>query len=81
MKVVARSFANWAPVMCFGQGDGKPFWKHVVSEATGCDNVDYFEEIYEVYCVASWDMTDLNNLFVQCFSILFLMVYERMVRN
>ncbi|XP_057810857.1 uncharacterized protein LOC131025217 isoform X2 [Salvia miltiorrhiza] len=31
------------------QGDGKPFWRHVVSEATGCDNVDYFEEVYEYY--------------------------------
>lgn len=30
------------------QGDGKPFWKFVVSEATGCANDDYFEEVYGV---------------------------------
>jgi len=30
------------------QGDGRPFWKLVVSEATGCANDDYFEEVYEV---------------------------------
>ncbi|XP_062111648.1 uncharacterized protein LOC133823077 isoform X2 [Humulus lupulus] len=31
------------------QGDGRPFWKLVVSEATGCSDVDYFEEVYEYY--------------------------------
>jgi hypothetical protein len=30
------------------QGDGRPFWKLVVSEATGCADDDYFEEVYEV---------------------------------
>ena len=30
------------------QGDGRPFWKLVVSEATGCSNEDYFEEVYKV---------------------------------
>lgn len=53
--------------MCSGQGDGKPFWKRVVAEATGCDNVDYFEEVYEVYIPGyflGWDLTDLDNLFV-----------------
>lgn len=30
-------------------GDGKPFWKLLVSEATGCDSDDYFEEVYEYY--------------------------------
>lgn len=30
------------------QGDGRPFWKLVVSEATGCDDERYFEEVYEV---------------------------------
>lgn len=56
--MAVHSFANWAPIMCFIQGDGKPFWKHVVSEATGCDSVDYFEEVYEVYFV---NLADLNN--------------------
>ncbi|KAF3778829.1 Haloacid dehalogenase-like hydrolase domain-containing protein 3 [Nymphaea thermarum] len=27
--------------------DGRPFWRHVVSEATGCSNNEYFEEVYE----------------------------------
>lgn len=31
------------------EGDGRPFWKLVVSEATGCANNDYFEEVYEYY--------------------------------
>ncbi|KAI3452832.1 hypothetical protein Pfo_009495 [Paulownia fortunei] len=26
-----------------------PFWKLVVSEATGCDSANYFEEVYEYY--------------------------------
>ncbi|PWA77474.1 haloacid dehalogenase-like hydrolase domain-containing protein [Artemisia annua] len=30
-------------------GDGRPFWKLVVSDATGCANNDYFEEVYEYY--------------------------------
>lgn len=30
------------------QGDGRPFWKLVVSEATGCSDNDYFEEVYQV---------------------------------
>lgn len=31
------------------QGDGRPFWKLVVAEATGCDDSTYFEEVYEYY--------------------------------
>ncbi|XP_010476480.1 PREDICTED: haloacid dehalogenase-like hydrolase domain-containing protein 3 [Camelina sativa] len=31
------------------QGDGRPFWKLVVSEATGCSDNDYFEEVYQYY--------------------------------
>jgi hypothetical protein len=30
------------------QGDGRPFWRLIVSEATGCADDDYFEEVYEV---------------------------------
>lgn len=30
------------------QGDGRPFWRLMVSEATGCADNDYFEEVYEV---------------------------------
>lgn len=35
-------------ILFYYQGDGRPFWKFVVSEATGCANDDYFEEVYEV---------------------------------
>jgi len=35
------------------QGDGRPFWKLVVSEATGCGDDDYFEEVYEVAFLSS----------------------------
>ncbi|XP_047964249.1 haloacid dehalogenase-like hydrolase domain-containing protein 3 [Salvia hispanica] len=44
-----RAFSATWPQKLRYQGDGKPFWKHVVSEATGCDSVDYFEEVYEYY--------------------------------
>lgn len=30
------------------QDDGRPFWKLVVSEATGCSDDTYFEEVYQV---------------------------------
>ncbi|XP_073139487.1 uncharacterized protein [Henckelia pumila] len=41
------------------QGDGRPFWKLVVSEATGCDNEDYFEEVYEHYANGdAWHLPD-----------------------
>lgn len=40
------------------QGDGRPFWRLIVSEATGCNKNDYFEELYEVkygfWCVLSF---------------------------
>ncbi|XP_054808967.1 uncharacterized protein LOC129311045 isoform X2 [Prosopis cineraria] len=36
-------------VFALSMGDGRPFWKLVVSEATGCANEDYFEEVYEHY--------------------------------
>lgn len=37
----------------YQQGDGKPFWKLVVSEATGCDDDSYFDEVYEVNSLRS----------------------------
>ena len=32
----------------YWQGDGRPFWKLVVSEATGCADDNYFEDVYQV---------------------------------
>lgn len=44
-----RAFsASWPEKLRY-QGDGKPFWRLVVSEATGCAKDDYFEEVYQYY--------------------------------
>lgn len=44
-----RAFsAQWSEKLRY-QGDGRPFWKFVVSEATGCGDEDFFEEVYEYY--------------------------------
>lgn len=42
-----RAFAAPWPEKLRYQGDGRPFWKLVVSEATGCNDNSYFEEVYE----------------------------------
>ncbi|KAE8724618.1 CASP-like protein [Hibiscus syriacus] len=44
-----RAFAAPWPDKLRYEGDGKPFWKLVVSEATGCSDDNYFEEVYEHY--------------------------------
>lgn len=41
-----KAFAEPWPERLRYQGDGRPFWKHIVVQATGCASNDYFEELY-----------------------------------
>ncbi|KAL4425845.1 hypothetical protein ABPG75_009861 [Micractinium tetrahymenae] len=34
-------------------GDGRPFWRHIVFESTGCCNDQMFEELYDYYARGS----------------------------
>jgi len=41
------------------QGDGRPFWRAVVREATTCDDPDYFEAVYGWYARAeAWGLAE-----------------------
>ncbi|RZC60824.1 hypothetical protein C5167_022565 [Papaver somniferum] len=52
-----RAFAAPWPKKLRYEGDGRPFWRLVVSEATGSDNNDYFEEVYEYFAKGdAWDL-------------------------
>ncbi|KAJ6431537.1 hypothetical protein OIU84_018924 [Salix udensis] len=54
-----RAFAAPWPEKLRYQGDGRPFWKLVVSEATGSANNDYFEEVYKYYANGeAWYLPD-----------------------
>lgn len=44
-----RAFSAPWPENLRYQDDGRPFWKLVVSEATGCSDDTYFEEVYQHY--------------------------------
>lgn len=63
-----RAFAApWSGKLRY-QGDGRPFWKRVVAEATGCANDDYFEEVYRYF--ANGDAWLLPNGTYETLSIL-----------
>ncbi|XP_015895083.3 uncharacterized protein LOC107428988 isoform X1 [Ziziphus jujuba] len=54
-----RAFSATWPEKLRYQGDGRPFWRLVVSEATGCASVDYFEEVYKYYARGdAWHLPD-----------------------
>lgn len=54
-----RAFAAPWPEKLRYQGDGRPFWKLVVSEATGSTNNDYFEEVYKYFANGeAWYLPD-----------------------
>ncbi|XP_060196814.1 uncharacterized protein LOC132626091 isoform X1 [Lycium barbarum] len=44
-----RAFAAPWPENLRYQDDGRPFWRLVVAEATGCSDDTYFEEVYQYY--------------------------------
>uniref|UniRef100_A0ACD5ZQS0 Uncharacterized protein n=2 Tax=Avena sativa TaxID=4498 RepID=A0ACD5ZQS0_AVESA len=54
-----RAFsAPWPKTLRY-QGDGRPFWRIVVAEATGCMDNDYFEEVYQYYAHGdAWCLPD-----------------------
>lgn len=41
-----KAFAEPWPERLRYQGDGRPFWRQIVVQATGCASNDYFEELY-----------------------------------
>ncbi|KAK8947564.1 hypothetical protein KSP40_PGU016528 [Platanthera guangdongensis] len=54
-----RAFAAPWPEKLRYQGDGRDFWKKVVSEATGCADNNFFEEVYEHYAHGdAWRLPD-----------------------
>ena len=48
----------WAGSTIRYVGDGRPFWRFIVSRATGCDDPELFEEIYSYYARAeAWSVS------------------------
>lgn len=54
-----RAFsAPWPKTLRY-QGDGRPFWRIVVAEATDCTDNNYFEEVYQHYAHGdAWCLPD-----------------------
>ncbi|GAQ77940.1 Haloacid dehalogenase-like hydrolase superfamily protein [Klebsormidium nitens] len=58
-KGFKAAFAKPWPDRLRYEGDGRPFWRHAVATATGCDNTDYFEELYLHYSRGdAWKVED-----------------------
>jgi hypothetical protein len=47
MKIGPFSF--FYCLLLFAVGDGRPFWRFIVQEATQCSDEAMFEEVYQYY--------------------------------